>query len=139
MKKVIFLAALIAIFAMTLSAQNKTDLLILINGKVSNVDLSSIDPNTIESVSLIKDQAAINIYGEAAKNGVILVITKDFLKPIKLPKTLIIVNGKKSFTHEEIKTLVLKNLSATKVYGGSATKNYGEARNAVILVTSKRK
>jgi hypothetical protein len=139
MKKVIFLAVLIAILAMTLSAQNKTDLLILINGKVSNVDLSSIDPNTIEAVSLIKDQAAINIYGEAAKNGVILVITKDFLKPIKLPKTLIIVNGNKSFTHEEIKSLVLKNLSTTKVYGEFATKNYGEASNAVILVTSKRK
>ena len=145
MKKVFLLVLLIAFLPMTLSAQNKTDALVLINGKVSNVELSSIDPNTIESVSVIKGQSAINIYGEAAKNGVILVITKDFVKPIKydtakyqLPKALIIVDGEiynsdlKSIHPEEIKSIsVLKNISGAKVYGEAG-------KNGVIIVTTKR-
>lgn len=145
MKKVFLLVLLIAILPTTLSAQNQADTLIVINGKVSHVELSSIDSNTIESVSVIKDQAAINIYGEAAKNGVILVITKDFVKPIRydtakyqLPKALIIVDGEiynsglKSIHPEEIKSIsVLKNISATKVYGEAG-------KNGVIIVTTKR-
>ncbi len=144
MKKVFLLILVIVILPMTLSAQNTTDALVLINGKVSNVELSSIEPNTIESVTVIKDQAAIDIYGEAAKNGVILVITKDFVKPVRydsvkyqVPKPLIFVDGEtynsdlKSINPDEIKSIsVLKDLSATKVFGVAGN-------NGVILITTK--
>jgi TonB-dependent SusC/RagA subfamily outer membrane receptor len=140
-----FLLILLVILPMALSAQNKADTLLLINGKVSNVELSSIDPNTIESVSVIKNQVAIDIYGEAAKNGVILVITKDLVNPISYDtakyqqaKPLLVVDGEiyksdlKSIQPEEIESLsVLKNVSATKVYGVAGT-------NGVIIVTTKR-
>jgi TonB-dependent starch-binding outer membrane protein SusC len=39
--------------------------------------LSSINPNDIESVSVLKDAAAASIYGSRAANGVILITTKS--------------------------------------------------------------
>jgi TonB-linked SusC/RagA family outer membrane protein len=38
--------------------------------------LSSLNPNDIESVSILKDAAAASIYGSRASNGVILITTK---------------------------------------------------------------
>ena len=39
--------------------------------------LSSLNPNDIESVSVLKDAAAASIYGSRAANGVILITTKS--------------------------------------------------------------
>lgn len=49
--------------------------LVLINGVTG--DLSSVDPNMIESVSVLKDAASAAIYGARAANGVILITTKQ--------------------------------------------------------------
>lgn len=49
--------------------------LVLIDGMEG--DLSSINPNDIESVSVLKDAAASSIYGSRAPFGVILVTTKS--------------------------------------------------------------
>jgi TonB-dependent SusC/RagA subfamily outer membrane receptor len=38
--------------------------------------LRQIDPNTIESVEIIKGEAAVRLYGERARNGVITIKTK---------------------------------------------------------------
>lgn len=45
---------------------------------VDNVEMSfnAIDPNNIESISILKDAAAASIYGSRASNGVILITTK---------------------------------------------------------------
>jgi TonB-linked SusC/RagA family outer membrane protein len=48
--------------------------LVLIDGVEGN--LSDIDPNNIENVSVLKDAASASIYGSRAANGVILVTTK---------------------------------------------------------------
>jgi TonB-linked SusC/RagA family outer membrane protein len=40
-------------------------------------DMASLDPNTIQSVSVLKDAASAAIYGSRAANGVVLVTTKD--------------------------------------------------------------
>lgn len=145
MKKVFLLILSLVILPMTLSSQNQSDALILINGTASNVELSSIDPNTIESMTVIKDQAAIDIYGEEAKNGVVLVITKDFAKPVQYAaaksqqtKALIILDGEifksalNSINPHDIKTIsVLNDLSATRAYGEAG-------KNGVIIITSRR-
>lgn len=39
-------------------------------------DISNINPEDIESISVLKDQHAIDIYGEEGKRGVVLIITK---------------------------------------------------------------
>ncbi|MEX2593795.1 MAG: TonB-dependent receptor [Anditalea sp.] len=49
--------------------------LVLIDGVEGN--LSDINPNDIESVSVLKDAASASIYGSRAANGVILITTKS--------------------------------------------------------------
>ena len=53
---------------------SSTSPLVLIDGIEGSID--SIDPNLIESVSILKDAASSSIYGSRAANGVILVTTK---------------------------------------------------------------
>ncbi|WP_265426965.1 vWA domain-containing protein [Chryseobacterium sp. YIM B08800] len=51
--------------------------LYIINGKISDSKaFSNLNPNTIESVSVLKDAAATSIYGNRASNGVIVIKTK---------------------------------------------------------------
>ena len=42
--------------------------------------MSSVDPNDIENISILKDAAASAIYGVRAANGVILITTKKGTK-----------------------------------------------------------
>ena len=48
---------------------------ILMDGGVET-DINNIDPNDIESISILKDAASSSIYGSRAANGVILITTK---------------------------------------------------------------
>lgn len=51
--------------------------LIVIDGvEMSEADLSTLDTETIESVSVLKDHAAEELYKEKGKNGVIQIVTK---------------------------------------------------------------
>jgi len=54
--------------------QNKP--LIIVNSKPYRDSLSHIDPNNIERIDVLKDSVAVAKYGEAGKNGVILITTK---------------------------------------------------------------
>lgn len=49
--------------------------LVIINGVVSRNGVMKIDPKTVESISVIKDRAALAAYGDAGINGVVLVTT----------------------------------------------------------------
>ncbi|MEO9004884.1 MAG: TonB-dependent receptor [Ginsengibacter sp.] len=51
-----------------------SDPLVLINGV--NGDMTNLDPNDVESISVLKDAASSAIYGARAANGVILITTK---------------------------------------------------------------
>ena len=48
---------------------------ILIDG-IESGSMDSIDPNDIESISVLKDASSAAIYGSKASNGVILITTK---------------------------------------------------------------
>ena len=66
------------------SIKETNDPLIIIDGKeASKTDLDQLDPNTIDSVSVLKSEKAIEKYGEKGKNGVIEVVTKKN-QPTKL-------------------------------------------------------
>ncbi len=56
---------------------NSVSPLIIIDGVESKVGVNDINPNTIESVTVLKDESATAVYGEKGKNGVILVKTKN--------------------------------------------------------------
>lgn len=55
----------------------KTDPLILIDGlELTSTDLARLQPNDIESFSILKDATSAAVYGARGANGVILVTTK---------------------------------------------------------------
>lgn len=56
------------------SLTSDSDPLVLVDG--IPMDMNNLDPNTIESVTVLKDAAAAAIYGARAANGVIVVKTK---------------------------------------------------------------
>lgn len=53
--------------------------LYIIDG-VPNDDMSHLNPNDIESISVLKDAAAISLYGARATNGVILITSKQGIR-----------------------------------------------------------
>lgn len=57
--------------------------------------LTGINPNDIESISVLKDASAAAIYGLAAKNGVVIVTTKKGKKTVadKKPLEEVVVTG----------------------------------------------
>ena len=50
--------------------------LIVVDGVITDIDVNLIDSETIESVSVLKNQPAIDKYGEKARDGVIEIRTK---------------------------------------------------------------
>lgn len=57
--------------------------LIVLDGVIFQGDLAEINPNTIESVDVLKDASAAAVYGSQATNGVVIFTTKkgSFGKP----------------------------------------------------------
>ena len=120
---------------------DRKDPLIVINGKICNIKLSSLDPNNIESLSVSKSISSKDAYGVLAENGVISIITKDYLKTYghkdQPTKPLVLVDGEvyanslDSINVQKIESLTVRNdKSATALYGKA-----GE--NGVILITTK--
>ena len=142
MKKLTLLIFPVIFCFISLSAQvDKKDPLIVINGKISNIKLSSLEPSDIESMSVSKSQAAKDAYGILAENGVISIITKGYVKTDSQndqpSKPLVFVDGEvftsslDSINIQEIESVsVMKDKSATALYG-----KVGE--NGVILITTK--
>jgi TonB family protein len=56
------------------SVDPTTEPLYVVDGKITN-EINQIPPQDIESISVLKDQSAIALYGNKAKNGVILITT----------------------------------------------------------------
>jgi TonB-dependent SusC/RagA subfamily outer membrane receptor len=58
--------------------------LYVINGvpvqKNSNNPLQNINPNDIESISILKDKSAVSLYGKEGEDGVVLITTKSGIK-----------------------------------------------------------
>ncbi len=50
--------------------------LVVVDGFPINGDFSTINPNDVESVTILKDAAAASIWGARSANGVIVVVTK---------------------------------------------------------------
>lgn len=55
--------------------------LLILNGKPIDKDqINQINVNSIESLTVLKDQSSTSLYGEKGKNGVILIVTKNDTK-----------------------------------------------------------
>ncbi|WP_374163987.1 TonB-dependent receptor [Arcticibacter sp. MXS-1] len=53
---------------------NNTSPLVVVDGVVGSMD--AVNPNDVESISILKDAATAAIYGSVASNGVVLITTK---------------------------------------------------------------
>ncbi len=108
--------------------------LIIVNGKVYTKDLDSISPDDIESIDVVKGDAATEEYGVKAKDGVIKITMKS---PMDVAKALIVIDGKVSKKkYSQIKPKDIKSMNVLK--GKAAVDKYGEkAANGVIELTTK--
>jgi len=59
-----------------LSTLNDNTPLVVVDGVIRSDGFSAIDPNDVESISVLKDAAAAAVYGARAANGVFLITTK---------------------------------------------------------------
>ncbi|MDR0713070.1 MAG: hypothetical protein LBF89_02240 [Bacteroidales bacterium] len=140
--------------------------LVFIDGKESTVDeMKKQDPNTIESVTVMKDRAAVSVYGEKGKNGVIVIKLKHPARATLIDSTaagkrtvtmvvgslrdseltvrsaegaLVFIDGKES-TEDEMKKLDPNTIeSVTIMKNEAAVSVYGEkGKNGVIVVKLK--
>lgn len=60
----------------SLGADAKNNPLLVVDGQAVDYGIETIDPNDIESVSVLKDASSAAIYGARAANGVLLITTK---------------------------------------------------------------
>jgi hypothetical protein len=99
-----------------------------------------IDPDIIQSISVLTGETAVKRYGEKGKNWVMIFTTKENkgLSSLYQDKALFFVN-EKEITNKEFRQLNPDNIqSVTVLKGEDAVKNYGErARDGVIIVTLK--
>ena len=53
--------------------------LIIIDGveQIKDDAIDKLNPNIIESISVLKDESSVKLYGERGKDGVILITTKN--------------------------------------------------------------
>ncbi len=101
------------------SISNTSSPLIIADG-VEGVSLNDIDPNVIETISVLKDAASTAVYGVRGTNGVILITTKRGQKG----KTQIAVN---SFVNLQQATNMPETLSAVDnmILNNEAVSNTG--------------
>lgn len=110
--------------------------LVLIDGVEGS--LNTIDPNLIESISVLKDAASSAIYGSRASNGVILVTTKrsteekfsvsynayvGWQSPTNLPDKV------NAIDHMKMMKLAYDNIGATSPYSDEQIAKYEERMN----------
>jgi TonB-dependent SusC/RagA subfamily outer membrane receptor len=68
--------------------QNGFPRTIVIDGKVSEQGLAGIEPNDIQSLSIVKGEKATSLYGDKNGSGVIIITTKTKANETKVEKEL---------------------------------------------------
>lgn len=136
--------------------------LFVINGKHTTYDdLSHIKPNDIESIHVLKNKKAIDQFGEAGKNGVVVITLKNFKKPELTPEVkeerveqnpsaffyspstgvqpLFVLDGK-IIQQADIEKINTRNIESIEVLKGEkATDQYGDkGKNGVVVIKSKK-
>jgi TonB-dependent SusC/RagA subfamily outer membrane receptor len=56
---------------------SNANVLYVVDGKeIDNFDINNFTPNNIQSITILKDKTAIELYGEKARNGAVVITTK---------------------------------------------------------------
>ena len=95
------------------SMKNDAVPLYIVDG-VPQDDISSLDPNSIDKMEVLKDASATSVYGARGANGVILVTTKQDKEKSSVPLT---ITSKQETSNEYIvnakQTILSNNKNAT--------------------------
>ncbi|MBP6064228.1 MAG: TonB-dependent receptor plug domain-containing protein [Bacteroidales bacterium] len=143
----------------TFMDESKTDVipLCIIDGKEVDIKvMKALDPGAIHSISVLKDKAAIDIYGDKGKNGVLVITLKSVsvdrsyddknITTIRIRgakennDVLYVIDGKVMDSKDamEIKPDQIKSMSVLK--GDVAKAKYGnKVKSGVIEITLKEK
>lgn len=137
-----------------------TEPLIILDGEPITAGLNSVDPETIESLTVLKDFSAITKYGEEGRNGALIITTKKTTdqiepnskieidktnngiknnkEPINMGEVLIVLDNQ--ITNKDLNSISPETIqSITVLKGFSATSLYGDGgKNAVLVITTKK-
>lgn len=119
----------------------KKDPLIVVDGvrKPLGYDIKVLDPNNIESIEVLKDAAAITVFGQDAKNGVVKIHTK------KMDGTAVFsLKGGQADTTKNgrIRSVVVKGrAAAAQTADGSSLRNvlHIDGKQPLIIVDGREK
>lgn len=78
--------------------------LYIVDGAIYNGNISNLNPNDIESISILKDAASTSLYGSSAGNGVIMITTKKGTS-LKTNVNLNITQGWSTRAYKDYKTV----------------------------------
>jgi TonB-dependent SusC/RagA subfamily outer membrane receptor len=123
--------------------------LVIVDGKKYKGDIKDMNANDIESMEVLKDASSKKLYGEAAKNGVILVTTKQG-KALALKrsqtittkadsasmKPLYIIDDKPSTGIQNLDPNDIDSISVVKDASEEA-QNTAAGKNGVVIVITK--
>ena len=123
----------------------------VIQSSITKVDM--IDPNTIQSISVLKDASATARYGSRGANGVILITTMEKAEKERSPEkpvadttqsaadNLLYLVDDVEISADEFREMSPNDINAIHVWKGqSAEEKYGEkgAKGAVEITTMQR-
>lgn len=143
MRKMLLLQAAFVLIISATAQETYKDPLIIVNGVQTSLKVSNLDIESIESINVLKGEAAKVIYGIHGKNGVIQIRTKENADPAALKNhlqdPLVIVDGKELDAGiDSIDPMQIKVISVIKSRPG--TEKYGEkGKNGVIVIETKSK
>ncbi|WP_340111630.1 gliding motility-associated C-terminal domain-containing protein [Maribellus mangrovi] len=133
------------VIIITTKKPSMTDALVIVDGKKYDGEINDISPEEIESISVLKGSAATEVYGEAGKNGVIIITSKkDKTKKIlssahdfgNQKKHLVLMDGEKIHDIGQIDPRYIRSVNELKEE--AAVKKYGDlGKDGVIEVTLK--
>ena len=119
-----------------LGTTNSTSPLIVIDGIVGSMD--AVNPNDVESISVLKDAATAAIYGSLASNGVILITTKKGTKNKTTVRYTSLLskaepNNVPEFVSDYVQSMQLvnegyKNIGQDPVYNAATIKLWEDAK-----------
>ncbi|MEL0651099.1 M56 family metallopeptidase [Algibacter sp. TI.3.09] len=122
---------------------DKEPLFILDDKTITKKELALLDEQTINSISIIKEEQATKKYGENANNGVVIIKTRTadsqnspFVKIVKAKLYIVDRVEIKEADFQKIDPENIKSINVLK--GKSAIDKYGEkAENGAIEITTK--
>lgn len=102
--------------------------LILVDGKITDISIQQIDPETIESISVWKDKTATDKYGDKGKDGVIEIR----LKKNTGSNEVIVVEGKP--LNGESSAIIVRSASASSSNEPVTVIGYGQPKEGFLYL-----